>query len=339
MSNGTLKSGSLLPILLLLSGTLAAEDLPSFSVGGLLFGDLYHISSHHLPEGDGATGAVIRRGYLTGNAKFSKTFFGRARLELNQSGKFETYDFEVGFKDLYVGWDRGRHRLIAGLSPTPTFDLIESVWGFRYLARTPLDLQGVASRDTGISVKGPLNASGSLNYRAMLAAGLEFGNESGDGRKLMGALNWKPAKGWDVDFYLDYEKLSGPRDRTTAQVFVGYRTERQRWGAQYSHQDREADPVLELASAFYTRMLGEKFQFVGRVDRIFEPSPKGNNISYLPFDPTAPATFYVTGLEYRAGPHAWFTPNIVYIHYDRNDEGVRPESDLHWRLTLFFPFE
>ena len=54
----------------------------------------------------------------------------------------------------------GRHRVLFGLSPTPTLDLIESIWGFRYLARTPMDLQGVASRDT---VKGPLNAARTLS--------------------------------------------------------------------------------------------------------------------------------------------------------------------------------
>lgn len=42
-----------------------AEELPNFSVGGLLFGDFYHVVSHHTEEGEGATGAVIRRGYLT----------------------------------------------------------------------------------------------------------------------------------------------------------------------------------------------------------------------------------------------------------------------------------
>ena len=41
-----------------------------FSAGGLIFGDLYHIPNHHLPEGNGATAAVLRRGYLTANANF-----------------------------------------------------------------------------------------------------------------------------------------------------------------------------------------------------------------------------------------------------------------------------
>lgn len=33
------------------------DNLPSFSVGGLLFGDLYYVPSHHSDEGDGAAGA------------------------------------------------------------------------------------------------------------------------------------------------------------------------------------------------------------------------------------------------------------------------------------------
>jgi hypothetical protein len=146
-------------------------------VGGLLFGDLYHVVSHHTEEGDGATGAALRRGYLTFDADFSERLFGRLRFELNQSGTFESDTFDVDFKDLYAGVNMGRHRILVGLSPTLTFDLIESFWGLRYLARTPMDLQGVASRDTGASAKGPLNASGTLGYRAMVGAGLNFGSE------------------------------------------------------------------------------------------------------------------------------------------------------------------
>ena len=66
----------------------AVESPWNFSAGGLLFGDLYHVPNHHLPEGDGATGAVIRRGYLTFNAKYGEGWHGRMRFEANQSGEF-----------------------------------------------------------------------------------------------------------------------------------------------------------------------------------------------------------------------------------------------------------
>ena len=51
------------------------------------------------------------------------------------------------------------------------------------------------------------------------------------------------------------------------------------------------------------------------------------------------ATTLFTGAEFRLRPHVTLTPNVVFTRYDRNDDGVRPRSDLHLRLTLFLDFE
>ena len=312
---------------------------PSVSMGGLLFGDLYTVPSHHSEEGDGATGAVIRRGYLTFDSQFTENWFGRMRFELNQSGEFETYEFEADIKDLHLGWNIGRQKLLLGLSPTPTFDLIESIWGFRYMARTPMDLQGVPSRDTGVYMKGPINDAGTFAYRVMLASKINLGSESDDKPKWMGAISWKPAPNWILDFYIDYEGRNGPVDRTTIQGFASYDTPELAWGIQYSNQDREEDAPLELASTFIRSQLVEKVTLVGRIDRLFEPSPRADDIAYLPYDPSAKATTLFAGVEYHSSPHFYITPNVVYTRYDRNDEGYRPESDLHLRVTLFIDFE
>ena len=325
---------------LLVSGSATAgEEQGWLDTGWLLFGDLYHVPQHHSEAGDGATGLVLRRGYLTFDADFGEKWFGRLRFELNQSGEFEDYDFELDFKDLYAGRELGRHRLLLGLSPTPTFDLIESVWGLRYLARTPMDLQGLPSRDTGISLSGPLNGTGTVSYRAMVGAGIEFGNESGDGQRWMGALTWRPKTNWMVDLYADHDKLSGPFDRTTLQAFAGYDSDRLRAGVQYSYQDRQNDPPVELASAFVVRPLDSGQTLIARIDHLLEPSPRGDDIDYLPIDPSARATLFFAGVEFRFGPHIALTPNTVVISYDRNDEGFRPETDVHLRLTLFVDFE
>jgi hypothetical protein len=311
----------------------------AFRVGGLLFGDVYTIPSHHTEAGDGASGAVLRRGYLTADFTLGETWYGRGRIEFNQDGEFESYGFEADFKDLYLARKFNGHEFVMGLSPTLTFDLIESAWGARYLMRTPMDLQGVASRDVGLSLKGRLSADGEWGYRAMVGTGIEFGAENGDGRKVMGALTWNASGSFVVDFYLDYERLAGPSDRTTLQVFAGRKTDTRRWGIQYSHQDREDDPRLELASAFLVQSLREPLSLIGRVDRILEPSPRGDNIAYVPFDPTARATMLLAGLEYRFSPVFRITPNVIWTTYDRNDDGVRPDDDLHLRLTFFLDLE
>ena len=47
----------------------------------------------------------------------------------------------------------------------------------------------------------------------------------------------------------------------------------------------------------------------------------------------------LAGLEYRFTPFFRVTPNVVWTTYDRNSEGVRPEDDLHLRLTFFLYLE
>jgi hypothetical protein len=325
------------------AGDPEPEPKPAFSVGGLLFGDLYHVPSHHSEAGEDATGLVVRRAYLTFDAEFSEPWFGRLRFEANQSGEFETYTFDADFKDLYIGRRLGRQKLLAGLAPTPTFDLLESIWGLRYLEKTPMDLQGVASRDTGLSLQGPLNAAGTLGYRAMYAAPVDFGNDGNDRERWMGALSWRPAGHgagrWTVDWYADYEALDGPHDRSIRQVFVAWQSDELRWGLQYSDQDRQDDPPLELASAFLVGAVSERWSLFGRVDRLLEPSPKGDDIPYVPFDPSARATAWWVGAEFRLRPKVALTPNVIVTHYDHNEQGIRPDTDVYLRLTLFVDFE
>ena len=102
---------------------------------------------------------------------------------------------------------------------------------------------------------------------------------------------------------------------------------------------RQDDPTLALASGFIVRPMSSKWDAIGRIDRIIEPSPKGDNISYIPFDPSAPATMFLGGFEYRASEHFAVIPNAIVTSYDRNDEGIRPNTDVQLRLTFFLNFE
>jgi hypothetical protein len=312
---------------------------PAFDLGGLLFGDAYYVASHHSAAGDGATGLVLRRGYLTANAAFGEHWRGRARIEVNQDGDFETYTFDTRLKDLYLARRFERQELVLGLSPTLTYDLIESTWGARYLMRTPLDLQGLPSRDTGVTLKGRFGRNEALGYRAMYGSGLEYANQGGGGDKLMGALTWTLPSGVQIDLYADHEKRAGETDRSTWQIFAGQKTDTLRWGLQYSHQDRQEDPELELVSAFAVTRVREKLSLIGRVDRLLEPSPRGDGIAYVPFDPSARATMVLAGLEYRFSPVFRLTPNVIWTTYDMNPEGVRPDDDLHLRMTFFLDLE
>jgi hypothetical protein len=101
----------------------------------------------------------------------------------------------------------------------------------------------------------------------------------------------------------------------------------------------QEDAPLELASAFVVGRVGKNTTLVGRVDRLMEPSPEGNNIAYLPFDPSARAIFFIAGVQFRMSPHLFITPNTVVTAYDRNDQGVRPRTDFYLRVTFFLNLE
>ena len=314
------------------------EKVFDLKLKGLVFGDLYYIQKSHIPKANNIGGAVMRRAYLTFDTKYREKWFSRIRIEVNQSGEYQNYNFEAEFKDLFIGYKTENHKFIAGLSPSRTFDLIEKVWRMRYLMRTPMDLQGVSSRDFGLSAEGVMSSKLNLSYRAMIGVGTEFGAESGDGLKYMGAISWRPNERLVVDFYADHERLEGEADRTMFQFFVGCINEdlKLRWGIQYSNQYREEEPRLELFSAFIVGNIYKKISALARVDRIMEPSPRGNNISYIPFDPNSKATMLVGGFEIPTGKYFTFTPNIVTILYDKNDDGYKPTTDLSYRLTIFF---
>ena len=312
-------------------------ELVRIEGGAYAFGDAYWVASHHNPESEGITSSWLRRAYVWFDSDFSERFSGRVRWELNQAGDFDDFTFELDFKDLYLQAEVGEHRILFGLSPTPTFDVIEAFWGYRHVERTPMDLQGIASRDTGIAARGPITADGSISYRAMYGVQAEFGSDSNDAGEYMVGMSWKPNSNWLIDLYVDWGDFAGSdHDRLTLQAFAGYKTDDYRWGLQYSNQDRGEDPGIELASAFGIIDFSETWSFLSRVDRLFKPSPRGDSIDYLPFDPDAKATLLILGVE--AKPYRFFSviPNIEYIRYD-NPPGPepRPTDDLLVRLTFF----
>ena len=173
----------------------------------------------------------------------------------------------------------------------------------------------------------------------MYGSGLEYANQGGGGDKLMGAVTWTLPTGIQIDLYADYENRAGNTDRSTWQLFAGQNADTLRWGLQYSHQDRQDDPKLELASVFMVPRLGKKLSLIGRIDRLLVPSPRGDGIAYVPFDPSARATMVLAGMEYRFSPVFRMTPNVIWTTYGVNVDGTRPEDDLHLRLTFLLDLE
>ena len=331
---------------LLGAGLALAEDAPAerepwyerAKLSGLLYGDAFWFADDHDPSFDDETGFWIRRIYLTYDQELDESWSFRLRLEFNSPGDFESSErLEPFLKDAFVAWAEGAHTLQLGLAPTPTFALIESTWGYRSVEKTPLDLyRWGASRDLGVAAFGTLGEHKKVAYHVQLGNGSD-GSETNQGKKSMAALQYFPAEGWIVEVYGDYEDRPDDSDRATAQVFAAWQGQRGRWGIQYARQERESEPEdlsLDLASAFGALELSPRTWLLGRVDRSFDPHPEGDEIPYLPLDPTASSWLYLAGLDWRVNPHLDVIPNFEIVSYDERPDGSRPTTDVVLRVTL-----
>ena len=342
--------------LLALTATVAqaqvaqAQDKPAakpwyenVKLSGLAFGDAYAVADHHSPTIEDQNGFWIRRAYLTFDYAVEDKWSARFRLEANSPGDFVTNTrLDPFVKDAYIAWkDRGRE-LYLGISPSPTFDVVENFWGYRAIEKTPMDLYRLgSSRDFGIAYKGK-TAGGKISYHAMYGNGSGEGAETNEGKKAMLSVAFRPTEKVVFELGGDFENRPGQTDRTTFQAFLGLKGNKGRAGLHYMTQDRDvpggATFNLAVASAFGVFDLSEKYSLLLRYDRCFDPNPEADRIPYLVLARNFELDLAVVGVEYRLGKKISLTPNIEFVTYSDNGAIAAPDDDVFGKLTLYFQF-
>jgi hypothetical protein len=312
-------------------------------IAGYVFGDYYYFAQDHDAKFDDQNGFWIRRAYFTYDRELGSAWAMRLRMEFNSPSLQESQDrLRPYLKDVYLRWNKGHQSLFFGMSPSPTWELIEGFWGFRHVEKTALDLHKWAdSRDTGLAAKGNFDKAKKFGYHAMIGTGTGTRNEVDKDKRVYLALSARPAKGWVLEAYGDFENRKDEKDVKTLQGFLGYETKRAKLGFQYARQNRQQGPgkaalELEILSAFANGKINDKVLWLARVDRGLDPDPGGATIAYLPFDPKAKSTFFLAGVEFLPIPSVHLTPNVEVITYD--DVTPEPKTDFGARLTLYWTF-
>lgn len=311
-------------------------------VSGYLFGDAYAVAQHHDGAIEGQNGFWLRRGYLTFDFAVADPWTARFRLEANSPGDFKTSATLVPFvKDAYLARKGKKADLFIGIQPSPTWEFTESFWGYRSVEKVPLDLYRMgSSRDFGLGFKGKV--SDKISYHAVLGNGAGVGSETNEGKKAMLAVAFQPTKQLVVEVYGDLEARPLSTDRTTYQIFAGWKATKSRYGLQYASQDRQAtsgpDQTLSVGSIFGVWDLSAKVSLLGRVDRSFDPNPEADKIPYLVLAKNMEFDFAVVGVDYKVNKKISIIPNVEYVAY-RDTNGVSaPENNLTARVTLYFQF-
>ncbi|RMG44918.1 MAG: hypothetical protein D6719_00965 [Candidatus Dadabacteria bacterium] len=314
-------------------------------ISGLVMSDFYWVAQNHRSELEDENGFWFRRIYLTYDKKLQDNLDARIRFELNSPGDFETETkLDPFVKDAYLKYTSGLHSVYFGISSTPTWDLVEHHWGYRSVEKTPLDLQKFgASRDFGLALKGYFDADKMFGYHFMVGNGASNKSETNEDKKIHLALSAAPAEGVILQVLGDYESADNNKDKYTLQGFAGYKADWGRLGLLYAHQVREQgtgvdDLELDLASAYIVGNFSENLAGYLRVDRMFDPNPKGEDISYIPFASDAKSTFVLAGLDYEAFKNVHLMPNVEMVFYDAVGGAEDPDNDVIPRFTLFYKF-
>ena len=328
-------------------GILSAQNLPKFS--GLMFGDVfYNVSQNNSADKD-LNGFQFRRIYFTADYNISDNFNTRFRLEADQSNKSLTPGNKLGVmvKDAWLQWKNvfEGSNLVFGISPTPAFEVAESIWGNRFLEKTMLDYWGiVSSRDFGIDLKGNLQQDGQIKYWIKIGNNNSNGPEINKYKRYYGMLEFHPAKKITVTAYGDFASSAAVYDQVqnsnisnnavVGALFLGFKDEKLSFGAegfyrtvQNGYKKSFISPFENLNSygiSLWANMyFNDNAKFVVRYDR-FDPNSDADNDGN---------SFLLFALDYSPAAKIHISPNIEIKTYQKGGS-----EDIVPRLTFFWEF-
>ena len=145
------------------------------------------------------------------------------------------------------------------------------------------------------------------------------------------SLGYKLTPELTFEIYGDWNDNTASTDWFTWQGFLGYQKDKTRAGLQYVQQDRQSsgpDIKQRLLSAFGCTGVAPKLNLFARVDRMFDPNPQGDRISYLPFATNAKSTLLIGGIDFVPAKNVNLMPNVEVVLYDGAAGGDNPSTDV-----------
>ena len=243
-------------------------------LNGYMFGDYYYAVSG---PNEKRNAFQLRRIYLTHDIKWDDSFSGRLRFEAKDAGFGSGGTMDPFVKDAYLRYQWNGRSLYAGQSPTPIWSITETMWGYRALEKTIMDLNKIgSSRDNGIAFNTGLGGSGKIDLRLMVGNGNSTKSEKDNDKKLYGLVQLKPAGDLVATAYVDWQSHPKDRDQSTFAVMVGTKSEDLHGAVEVFTQTRKnaaagEDVTSQGVSVFGAKRLRERTKAFARAD-IFDPN-------------------------------------------------------------------
>jgi hypothetical protein len=321
---------------------------------GLMFGDLFYNADMHTASLRDINGWQFRRIYITTDYTISDAFSTRFRMEADQSALTSNGKIGVLVKDAWLKWKDvfSGADLVAGMSPTPAFDVSEGAWSYRSLEKTIMDFFGIVpSRDLGIDLKGKFTSDGMASYWLKIGDGTGNSPESNKFKRYYGQLMFKPSPSLLITLYADMASNPQKRDSfdstmkdnnaIVAAGFLNYKSGKDfSVGAEAfikSQSNNYAKSGQALASQsglgfsiWAWLALTDGIKLVGRYD-MYDP----NTDADAKFDKQS---LIVGALDFAVGPKVSVMPGVEMHNYEKPDGATDWHNDLVPRITFFWEF-
>jgi hypothetical protein len=358
--------------IILTSLILLISALPVFSqvvsggkFSGYMFGDYFYnilrdstineLSDNALDGEKNIDGFSFRRIYFTYDYKISEQFSTRFRLESETFIGVKRTLFSTFIKDAFLKWKNifEGSDFIFGIQPNPTFQISEGFWNYRSLEETIMDLRGIASsRDFGISLKGKVNAAGTVKYWIMYANGSVLEGEGDKFKRVYSHIEFQPTKEWIITIYGDYHykpekyytqvEQSVNNNGLSSALFLGFQKDsnfrvgvESFWQINYNDLIRSEENDYYITnrnslgiSLFGWYKLTDALVGIGRYD-YFDPNIssdyKGDSRNY-----------FLTGLSFILHERVSITPNIIMETYEKPLNGISINPSITGRITFYY---
>ena len=309
----------------------------------------------------------FRRIYLGYDYDISEHFSSQLILAYEGTSLASDGNRSIYIKIANLRWKNIIHNgdLVIGAMAPPTFANSESVWSYRSLEKTIMDMRKIgASNDVGISLQGKLNDKGDYGYNFMISNGSGAKPETDRFKKFYANVY---AKFMDQKIILDLgadnewaQSHPNQKSKTTYKVFLGYQTKTFAVGIEAFQQVQEnnsliyndqvpatiQDTVNALASGisvFARGSITKKMGYVLRYD-YYNPDSKfsANNIYAASYTGMYTESFVLAGLDFAPIKNVHLMPNIWYDMYNNRYSDVnnlsKKSNDLAFRLTVHYIF-
>ena len=192
----------------------------------------------------------LKRVYLQYTDNLSENLFLKIRYDVgrdgdNADGKFETY-----LKNAYVDWEvKDLGKISLGLIGTNSYGIQESNWGYRFIEKSPLDLNKFTNTaDLGIGISKNI---GNFNISGQMLNGEGYKSESTDGnfvsylRVVYGERKLRKNDGYNLGLVINN---ASDNDDYLMGVFGGWSENNIRIGGEYNIKETT---IKESLSAVY----------------------------------------------------------------------------------------